>query len=406
MQALRAGDERHLPARDRGPVKKYARDLVDARRSVAEFFLPLALLIFVLTIVPGGRAPARRLLPLAGPGRHGGRRLGRAGDAAAARPGPQLPRREPPRRRPLRADAQHADPPVPAAAARGCAPGAAAPAGDRPPSRPPTAGFEPGRELWLARLGNLRNVVRQHLVATQLDAARRDLLLVTDRPLSVLDVGAGQGTQALRLAREGHRVTGGRHRPRRCWRRSGPRSRRSRPRYAVRSPCRSGTCATCAGDGAGPDDVRPGAVPRRADVPRRPGPRAGRAGRGDRAGRRAVAGRPQPRGDGAAARDAPAVGEGAGGVRRDRLRQRARGGRPRRHRRRPDPPAGRARPGRRAVARRAGAQRRRAAGRAGAAAGRAGDAAGRRGARREHRPLPRGRAAGAPARPAPLTRGG
>ena len=52
MQALRAGDERHLPTRDRGPVKKYARDLVDARRSVAEFFLPLALLIFVLTIVP------------------------------------------------------------------------------------------------------------------------------------------------------------------------------------------------------------------------------------------------------------------------------------------------------------------------------------------------------------------
>lgn len=49
MQALRTGDERHLPARDRGPVRKYARDLVDARRSVAEFFLPLALLILVLT---------------------------------------------------------------------------------------------------------------------------------------------------------------------------------------------------------------------------------------------------------------------------------------------------------------------------------------------------------------------
>lgn len=71
-----------------------------------------------------------------------------------------------------------------------------------------TAGFEPGREPWLARLGNLRNVVRQHLVATQLDAARRDLLADrADRPLTVLDVGAGQGTQALRLAREGHRVT-------------------------------------------------------------------------------------------------------------------------------------------------------------------------------------------------------
>ena len=49
MQALRAGDERHLPARDRGPVRKYARDLVDARRSVAEFFLPFALLILGLT---------------------------------------------------------------------------------------------------------------------------------------------------------------------------------------------------------------------------------------------------------------------------------------------------------------------------------------------------------------------
>lgn len=49
MQALRTGDERHLPARDRGPVKRYARDLVDARRSVAEFFLPLALVILILT---------------------------------------------------------------------------------------------------------------------------------------------------------------------------------------------------------------------------------------------------------------------------------------------------------------------------------------------------------------------
>lgn len=49
MQALRSGDERHLPARDRGPLKRYCRDVVDSRRSVAEFFLPLALLILVLT---------------------------------------------------------------------------------------------------------------------------------------------------------------------------------------------------------------------------------------------------------------------------------------------------------------------------------------------------------------------
>lgn len=49
MQALKAGDERNLPARDRGPVRKYVRDLVDSRRSVAEFFLPLAFLILMLT---------------------------------------------------------------------------------------------------------------------------------------------------------------------------------------------------------------------------------------------------------------------------------------------------------------------------------------------------------------------
>jgi hypothetical protein len=49
MHALKAGDERHLPARDRGPVRKYARDLVDSRRSVAEYFLPLALVILALT---------------------------------------------------------------------------------------------------------------------------------------------------------------------------------------------------------------------------------------------------------------------------------------------------------------------------------------------------------------------
>jgi Protein of unknown function (DUF3043) len=55
MAGLRAGDERHLPPRDRGPVRKYARDMVDARRSVAEFFLPLALLILVLNFTSNPR---------------------------------------------------------------------------------------------------------------------------------------------------------------------------------------------------------------------------------------------------------------------------------------------------------------------------------------------------------------
>ncbi|MFD4035471.1 class I SAM-dependent methyltransferase [Streptomyces sp. NPDC058637] len=53
----------------------------------------------------------------------------------------------------------------------------------------------------------MRNTVRQELVARQLDeqiAAR----FPVGRRLRVLDVGMGQGTQALRLARAGHSVTG------------------------------------------------------------------------------------------------------------------------------------------------------------------------------------------------------
>jgi hypothetical protein len=49
MAALRAGDERNLPLRDRGAVRRYARDVVDSRRTVAEFFLPLAVLILALS---------------------------------------------------------------------------------------------------------------------------------------------------------------------------------------------------------------------------------------------------------------------------------------------------------------------------------------------------------------------
>jgi hypothetical protein len=51
-QALAGGDERYLPARDQGPVRRYARDFVDAKWSVAEFFLPIAVLILILSIVP------------------------------------------------------------------------------------------------------------------------------------------------------------------------------------------------------------------------------------------------------------------------------------------------------------------------------------------------------------------
>jgi S-adenosylmethionine-dependent methyltransferase len=61
-------------------------------------------------------------------------------------------------------------------------------------------GFSAGREPWLARQANLRNLVRQELVSRQLAAH------LPARPTTVLDVGAGQGTQAIRLARRGFDV--------------------------------------------------------------------------------------------------------------------------------------------------------------------------------------------------------
>ncbi|WP_236060531.1 class I SAM-dependent methyltransferase [Actinacidiphila acididurans] len=65
----------------------------------------------------------------------------------------------------------------------------------------------------MSGLGGLRNVVRQELVTRQLDeqiAACFPLPTGSHalRRLRVLDVGPGQGTQALRLARAGHLVTG------------------------------------------------------------------------------------------------------------------------------------------------------------------------------------------------------
>jgi hypothetical protein len=54
-ERMLAGDEKYLLARDRGPVKAYVRDLVDSRRHLAGAFMPLALLVIVVIVVP---APA------------------------------------------------------------------------------------------------------------------------------------------------------------------------------------------------------------------------------------------------------------------------------------------------------------------------------------------------------------
>jgi len=61
--------------------------------------------------------------------------------------------------------------------------------------------FAAGEDVWVARLGNLRNGVRQELIGRQLSAHVPD-------GASVLDVGCGQGTQAIRLAKRGCAVVG------------------------------------------------------------------------------------------------------------------------------------------------------------------------------------------------------
>ena len=51
QEALITGDEQHLPARDKGRVRRFVRDWVDARWSFGEFVMPLILLSLVLVMV-------------------------------------------------------------------------------------------------------------------------------------------------------------------------------------------------------------------------------------------------------------------------------------------------------------------------------------------------------------------
>jgi hypothetical protein len=52
MQAMRRGEEWALQPRDRGPMKKLARDYVDAHRRPSEFYM-YALIILVIALVAG-----------------------------------------------------------------------------------------------------------------------------------------------------------------------------------------------------------------------------------------------------------------------------------------------------------------------------------------------------------------
>jgi len=50
------GEEKYLSARDRGPVKRYVRDVVDSRRNLGELFLPFVLVLLLVQLAVGQTA--------------------------------------------------------------------------------------------------------------------------------------------------------------------------------------------------------------------------------------------------------------------------------------------------------------------------------------------------------------
>jgi hypothetical protein len=48
---MKAGVEKHLPARDKGPQRRYIRQYVDARINFGEFFMPLALIFMIFSFI-------------------------------------------------------------------------------------------------------------------------------------------------------------------------------------------------------------------------------------------------------------------------------------------------------------------------------------------------------------------
>lgn len=50
--AMISGDESALPVRDKGPVKRFIRDVVDSRWNAGELMLPVMAAVLLLTLVP------------------------------------------------------------------------------------------------------------------------------------------------------------------------------------------------------------------------------------------------------------------------------------------------------------------------------------------------------------------
>lgn len=61
-EKMMAGDERYLMPRDKGPVRRYTRDLVDSRRNFAGLFMPFAVVLIVVMFLPSIAAYANFVL--------------------------------------------------------------------------------------------------------------------------------------------------------------------------------------------------------------------------------------------------------------------------------------------------------------------------------------------------------
>ena len=46
------GEESAMPLRDRGPARRYVRNIVDARKSIGEYFLPIIFVVLLLSVFP------------------------------------------------------------------------------------------------------------------------------------------------------------------------------------------------------------------------------------------------------------------------------------------------------------------------------------------------------------------
>jgi Protein of unknown function (DUF3043) len=53
QEALQRGEEWAFPPKDRGPVRALARDVVDSRRGIGEYYMLMVVLLIVLLVLPG-----------------------------------------------------------------------------------------------------------------------------------------------------------------------------------------------------------------------------------------------------------------------------------------------------------------------------------------------------------------